>query len=659
MSDDDDKTRYGGPVAPASSALTSPGAVPPSTVGAIPADDKAPAASAPLPTPNFTAPNALGPGFALREFEIERVIGEGGFSIVYLAIDQQLGRRVAIKEYMPSALALRNGDLTIVPKSERVRETFEAGLRSFVNEARLLAQFDHPSLVKVYRFWEERGTAYMVMPYYEGITLSQWRRQHGQADEAWLRRLVESLLEALGQLHGQRCYHRDIAPDNILLLPGDQPVLLDLGAARRIIGDMTQALTVILKPGYAPVEQYAEVESMKQGAWTDLYAFAAVMYFVVAGRAPPPAVARMVNDDMRRAKDAGAGRYSDQLLDAIDAALAVLPEKRPQNIDAFRALLGGGATQIAPGATTSYLRPTSSPGIPGATTFGTPAPSAAPVASPAPASPAPNTPRAPSAPSRMVTASPPAPPAIAAPAQRKRFIVPVLVALIGVGGVGTWLMRSPPPGPTAPAQAPAPAPAASAPAPASAAPVPPPLPTPQEVLTRLYEARSPSIEVRAAASATTMRIGRDKLRFAVASNISGHVYVLLAGTDASHLYLLFPNARDNNNAITANATMLLPRTNWEVTADGPPGTDRVLVIVSPRPRDFAATGLREDENFGEFSLAALAGAIARGGPTVPAGTAQCSAGAQCDTSFGAALFEVTEVDVPAEPAGAKGGAKKK
>ncbi|HUL67269.1 MAG TPA: serine/threonine-protein kinase [Burkholderiaceae bacterium] len=330
--DDDDKTRFGAPLShPASAPVAAP-------------------EPAPVRGRSGTAPNALGPGFNLREFEIERVIGDGGFSIVYLAIDRQLVRRIAIKEFMPRELAVRTRDLTIVPKSERVHEAFEAGLRSFVNEARLLARFDHRSLVKVYRFWEERGTAYMVMPYYQGITLSHWRRQHGAADEAWLRRLLQPLLDALAQLHAQNCYHRDIAPDNILLLPGDHPVLLDLGAARRIIGDMTQALTVILKPGYAPVEQYAELPSMKQGAWTDLYALAAVLYFVITGRAPPPAVGRMVNDEIRPAREVGAGRYSEELLGAIDAALTVLPEERPQNIDAFRALLRTGAPHSRTGA---------------------------------------------------------------------------------------------------------------------------------------------------------------------------------------------------------------------------------------------------------------------------------------------------------------------
>jgi hypothetical protein len=196
----------------------------------------------------------------------------------------------------------------------------------------------------------------------------------------------------------------------------------------------------------------------------------------------------------------------------------------------------------------------------------------------------------------------------------------------------------------------------TAPAPAPSAP--PALPSPQDVLARVHEARSPSIEVRAAASTGTLRIGNDKLRFAVASNISGYVYVLLAGTDANHLYLLFPNPRDANNAITANATMLLPRANWEVTADGPPGVDRVLVLVSPRPRDFAASGLREGESYGEFSMSALSAAIAQGGPSAPAGAAQCITGAPCDTSYGAAMFEVTEVEAAGDGAPAKGGLKK-
>jgi len=617
MSSDDEKTRPGTP---------------------LPTSTQAPAASVTTPEPSpaasgaATSPNALGPGFDLREFEIERVIGEGGFSIVYLAIDRQLVRRIAIKEYMPSALALRTRDLTIVSRSERVRETFEAGLRSFVNEGRLLAQFDHPSLVKVYRFWEERGTAYMVMPYYDGITLSLWRRQHGPPDEAWLRRLLYSLLEALAQMHGQNCYHRDIAPDNILLLPGDHPVLLDLGAARRIIGDMTQALTVILKPGYAPVEQYAEVASMKQGAWTDLYALAAVLYFVVAGRAPPTAVARMVNDEMRPAREAGAGRYSEELLAAIDAALAVRPDKRPQSIDAFRALLGPDAIQLGTGATmmTGVQHPASSPGIPGVTTFApTPVTASRSWTTTPQATPQPVTPQAPRALTQSETATEPK-------RRRWRMIVSALAGVIVVAGIWLWsLPLQVPPGLDAKGTS------ATGTIQAKAEPE----LSSHEMLLRLLDARSPSIEVRAVSSAASMRIGRDELRFAVATNVSGYVYVLLAGTDANHLYLLFPNASDNNNQISANTTLLLPRPAWRVYAAGPPGVNRVLVLVSPRPRDFAPAGLRLSEPFSEFSQTALHAAIARNGPAALAGSAECIQGAtNCDTAFGAAMFEVLEVE---------------
>src|SRR5690242_10066026 len=242
--------------------------------------------------------NALPIGTRVHEFEITRVVGEGGFSVVYLAFDHTLHRSIALKEYIPSALASRRGDNTVAVRSAQHQQTFEAGLRSFVNEARMLAQFDHPALVKVYRFWEANGTAYMVMPYYSGRTLEEALKvRRDPPDEAWIRALLSPLMEALAVLHADRVYHRDISPDNIMLLAGDRPVLLDFGAARRVISDMTHALTVILKPGYAPIEQYADVPGMKQGPWTDVYALAAVVYFMILGRKPPPAVTRLMQDE--------------------------------------------------------------------------------------------------------------------------------------------------------------------------------------------------------------------------------------------------------------------------------------------------------------------------------------------------------------------------
>ena len=232
------------------------------------------------PVSERASDNALPIGTTVHEFRIDALIGQGGFGIVYLAHDESLGRLVALKEYMPSELAEREGTTTVKVRSQRHAETFEAGLRSFINEARLLARFDHPSLVKVHRFFTANNTAYMVMPYYRGITLKHALRQQDEhPGEVWIKALLSQLLDALETIHSHSCYHRDISPDNILMLEDGRPLLLDFGAARRVIGDRTRAFTVILKPGYAPIEQYAEDPEMKQGPWTDLYALAAVIYF--------------------------------------------------------------------------------------------------------------------------------------------------------------------------------------------------------------------------------------------------------------------------------------------------------------------------------------------------------------------------------------------
>lgn len=285
--------------------------------------------------------NALPVGTHVHEFEITRVIGEGGFSVVYLAFDHTLHRSIALKEYIPSALASRRGDNTVAVRSAQHQETFEAGLRSFINEARLLAQFDHAALVKVYRFWEENGTAYMAMPYYGGRTLREiLRADPAQASEAWLKKLLVPLLDALELLHAHRCYHRDIAPDNIQVLESGAPVLLDFGAARRTIGDMTQAFTVILKPGYAPIEQYADEADLKQGPWTDVYALAAVLYGAIAHKPPPTAVARVIKDPLEPLATRAPAGFGTTFLAGIDRGLAVRPEARPQSVGEWRGLLG-------------------------------------------------------------------------------------------------------------------------------------------------------------------------------------------------------------------------------------------------------------------------------------------------------------------------------
>jgi serine/threonine protein kinase len=303
--------------------------------------------------PRADTPGGLPAGTRLREFEIERVIGEGGFSIVYAAGDVNLHRRVALKEYMPAALARRCDDRTVQPRSSREAETFALGRRSFINEARLLAQFDHPSLVKVHQFWEENGTAYMVMPLYEGRTLKQWLKEAGPPAENELAHLLVPLLDALEHLHAASVFHRDVAPDNVLLLEDGRPVLLDFGAARRVLADSNKALTAILKPSYAPLEQHADMAQLRQGPWTDVYALCAVLYYAVTGSPPPSAIGRSISDRMVPAAKAASGRYSARFLRAIDAGLAVRPEARPQSIAELRKLLlGSGPPTVGrpPGA---------------------------------------------------------------------------------------------------------------------------------------------------------------------------------------------------------------------------------------------------------------------------------------------------------------------
>ncbi len=302
------------------------------------------AASAPAPEAS-DGHDALCPGTRLDEFEVIRILGAGGFGIVYLALDHLLLRYVAIKEYMPAALAGRGKGAMVSVRSAALAETFAKGLESFFNEARLLANFDHPSLVKVFRFWKANGTAYMVMQYYPGRTLKEARLgMSASPDEAWLRAFVDPLLAALERLHREGVFHRDISPDNILLLPDGRPVLLDFGSARRVISDSTQSLTAILKPNFAPVEQYADEAGMRQGPWTDLYSLGATVHFMLTGEAPTPAVLRAVRDvlpALSAPEGAPFPGVPTEYLAAVDWTLALAPGDRPQSVASVRQAFNG------------------------------------------------------------------------------------------------------------------------------------------------------------------------------------------------------------------------------------------------------------------------------------------------------------------------------
>lgn len=293
--------------------------------------------------------NCLPAGVQIGEYRVLDVIGEGGFGIVYKARDLSLDREVAIKEYMPSALAGRQSSHQVHVRSQH-RGAFDAGLRSFINEARLLARFSHPTLVHVYRFFEAGGTAYMVMRHYEGQTLGRvLQASSGRIGQAQLSTLLAPLLDVLEVLHAEDCFHRDIAPDNIFVQRDGSPVLLDFGAARRIIGDMTQALTMVLKPGFAPIEQYVDDGAMPQGAWTDIYQVGALIHQAATGRTPATSVARMVTDPMQPLTSEQVPGYSDAFLQGMQKALAVRPQDRPQSIAELRSLLGLSAeNRVAP-----------------------------------------------------------------------------------------------------------------------------------------------------------------------------------------------------------------------------------------------------------------------------------------------------------------------
>jgi serine/threonine protein kinase len=300
------------------------------------------------PVSLITHADALAPGTRLAEFELRGVLGAGGFGMVYQAFDHSLQRPVAIKEYIPAALAGRGRDGAVIVRDPADQPAFAAGLQSFVAEARLLAQFDHPSLVKVFRYWEGNQTAYMVMPLYRGMTLQAARSQmRSPPTEAWLRKVLWAVLGALKTLHHGSAVHRDVSPDNIFLQDCGPPVLLDLGAARHAIGGKTQDLTDAFKLSYAPLEQHAKDPDMRQGPWTDLYALAAVVHGLLCNKPPLPATFRAVRDRLppfarvaRTVQEQFGLAYSPAFVQAMSQALAIDPKERPQNVAALVQAMG-------------------------------------------------------------------------------------------------------------------------------------------------------------------------------------------------------------------------------------------------------------------------------------------------------------------------------
>src|ERR1700704_1828136 len=277
----------------------------------------------------------LPPGTRLRNYELISVRGQGAFGITYLARDTQLGRELAIKEYLPTSLALREGGTTVVPRSTQLAEDFVWGRERFLDEARTLVTLENvPAVVRVYDYLEANGTAYMVMALARGETLEQRLRREGSLPAPIVERLLNRLLEGLEQVHTTGFLHRDIKPANIILDAKNNPTLIDFGASRASMAGRTTAMTAVFTPRYAAAEQHTSDE---QGPWTDIYGLSVTLYCAVAGKPPPTAVERILNDRYQPLTELKPAGFPHEMLKGIEAGLAVRAANRPQSIADWRA----------------------------------------------------------------------------------------------------------------------------------------------------------------------------------------------------------------------------------------------------------------------------------------------------------------------------------
>lgn len=299
-------------------------------------------------------PLALPVDYKLREYRIIEVLGKGGFGITYLAEDLNLGKKVAVKELLPDGIATRGARRMVVPQSPDRKDDFEWARGAFIDEARILADLQHPNIVGVMRLLEANGTAYMVMEYVEGEPLRERIKRHEPPAQVVVDDYLRAILSGLRRVHERDLLHRDIKPENILIRGSDrQPVLIDFGAARGRASGQSQHVTSIVSPGYSPWEQYSTEISL-QGPWSDIYALAAVVYHWIAGERPPESpqrVSRINREEpdpyvslSSRAVDLG---YDADFLAAIDAALIIRETDRPQTVAEWELDLGLRAMSAA------------------------------------------------------------------------------------------------------------------------------------------------------------------------------------------------------------------------------------------------------------------------------------------------------------------------
>lgn len=271
----------------------------------------------------------------IGRYVIQKVLGQGEFGITYLGIDKLYGNKVAIKEYYPQKIAMRKAqyeDVVTVTSIEE-KNNYNKGKKRFLDEAQVMARFNkNEGIVKILDFFEANNTAYIVMEYLEGITLKQYLGKYGVLQFRNLIEMMLPLLEALIEIHSQGLIHRDISPDNIMVQHNSKLKLMDFGAARDYTESGNKSLTVILKPGYAPPEQY-QTHGV-QGPWTDIYALCATIYKCLTGITPPDAIARVMDDKFKE-PDQLDGKLSPDIKKILWKGMNIFPEERYQDIVEF------------------------------------------------------------------------------------------------------------------------------------------------------------------------------------------------------------------------------------------------------------------------------------------------------------------------------------
>lgn len=281
----------------------------------------------------------LQPGEMLNWYRIERILGRGGFGVIYLATDTNLDHQVAIKEYIPGDVATRAQDSQVQPITEDHSDMFRWGMDRFIKEARNLVKFKHPNIVRVMSVFQENNTAYMVMEFEEGEDLRSYLRKPGAASEQSLKKLILPISKGLAEVHRHGFIHRDIKPANILVRRDGSPVLLDFGSARNASKYTQQSLTALVSVGYAPLEQYNSDSDDQQGPWTDIYALGGTLYYAIGGNDPIESTRRGAavlnggSDPLIAAEYLGEGKYSVGFLRAIDWALQFGIADRPQSLN--------------------------------------------------------------------------------------------------------------------------------------------------------------------------------------------------------------------------------------------------------------------------------------------------------------------------------------